>query len=521
MSLFLHEQNKKLLWQTIQSSPFFNESEINWSWFQSTLQRIATNYQYEITSKELKQINRDTIAHMFREMKQIVEKKREQMYKFHSRPTAELHIPPAPSGPRNVPPTTSTNNLETIYTRNEGKRSEEFNQSFLQKQQEYSSAFVPRKPTEIDFRVDANDTPIQNIHELLERQKLEREKDLERVKSEVSVKSVSFHVDTIDDSRPETSFLPANVPLRPQAPLAPASVQMREESELLEANGPVREQSELADASDDSRSGNRETNRGDSWKAEKLLDSDDAEVTDSIGQLISPYVSYKDLCTTDSRPETSFHHANVPLRPQAELAPAPVHTETIVKFLEQFQDKFFARFDKLLTILEHKIPCNDPSMNDVYDDPSMNDVYDDPSMNDVYDDPSMNDVYDDPSMNDVYDDPSMNDVYDDPSMNDVYDDPSMNDVYDDVSCNGLGTFEEFYDHMSHWQHIMDMSNNAGNNDDIDVSMCGCMTIDVSLVPLFVMDYSYVIHRNPWESTEHVIENIIDHVNHHHEESGCE
>ena len=34
--------------------------------------------------------------------------------------------------------------------------------------------------------------------------------------------------DTEDDSRPETSFLPANVPLRTQAPLAPAPVQMRE-----------------------------------------------------------------------------------------------------------------------------------------------------------------------------------------------------------------------------------------------------------------------------------------------------
>jgi hypothetical protein len=168
MSLYVHDQNKKLLWKTIQSSPFFMESDVNWSWFETIMQKFVNKYPYEINATELKQLNRETIAYMFKEMKEQVDKKKEMSYKYHHQaPEVRKHQH------KSIQEAFS---LEPIYTRNDTvRREEEFNSSVSKLQKEMMESLRKDVPPEVNFSMDMKDEPIQNIEQLLEQQRRERE----------------------------------------------------------------------------------------------------------------------------------------------------------------------------------------------------------------------------------------------------------------------------------------------------------------------------------------------------------
>ena len=65
MLSFSHVENKKLLWQTIQKSPLFQKTNVNWTWFQTIFHEMEQMYGYE-THKiaELVKINETVIRYM-------------------------------------------------------------------------------------------------------------------------------------------------------------------------------------------------------------------------------------------------------------------------------------------------------------------------------------------------------------------------------------------------------------------------------------------------------------------------
>ena len=69
MSMYLHETNKRLLRQTIQSSPLFYKSEVNWTWFTNIIQTLDRQYPHVFNPQDLNQINRETIVYMIQDMK--------------------------------------------------------------------------------------------------------------------------------------------------------------------------------------------------------------------------------------------------------------------------------------------------------------------------------------------------------------------------------------------------------------------------------------------------------------------
>ena len=67
--MYLHETNKRLLRQTIQSSPLFYKSEVNWTWFTNIIQTLDRQYPHVFNPQDLNQINRETIVYMIQDMK--------------------------------------------------------------------------------------------------------------------------------------------------------------------------------------------------------------------------------------------------------------------------------------------------------------------------------------------------------------------------------------------------------------------------------------------------------------------
>jgi hypothetical protein len=73
MSLYVHQENQKMLWNAINSSPIFKEFNIypkpKEIWFKEIIELFYRNIKGQITVEELKIINRDTIAYMVNQMK--------------------------------------------------------------------------------------------------------------------------------------------------------------------------------------------------------------------------------------------------------------------------------------------------------------------------------------------------------------------------------------------------------------------------------------------------------------------
>jgi hypothetical protein len=71
MSLYVHPENQKLLWTTIQTSPMFRTDTEHAEWFRSVIETFYANLQHQndLTPEQLRDVNMDTILYMVRELK--------------------------------------------------------------------------------------------------------------------------------------------------------------------------------------------------------------------------------------------------------------------------------------------------------------------------------------------------------------------------------------------------------------------------------------------------------------------
>ena len=178
MSLFIHAENQKLLWETINKSPLllqhpkFNTNPNQKSeWFREIVKQVYYSIPaYEtrnLTRDELQQYNRSAIKTMLASLNG----------------GGGVGGPPAPANYPNNPvgqparPVSILKEPVTEFSRNMVKKNE-FQEQFSNRQKEYETMFQKPLPKEINFSEDLDDGVITNMEELIQKQKRQREMEI-------------------------------------------------------------------------------------------------------------------------------------------------------------------------------------------------------------------------------------------------------------------------------------------------------------------------------------------------------
>lgn len=181
MSLFVHPENQKILWNIINGNPFIiryfenKPPQTKELWFKQSIEDFYTQVQGKhIDPNELNNLNKEALTSMI----QSVHLQNPQ-YTAHN---SSQYTPPREHAP--VPQQYSTTHepmnmmthSNTINTPGIVKDNKEdiFNKQFQMRQQEYDTMLQRKTPNEIDFREKSSDEH-KDINELLERERRERE----------------------------------------------------------------------------------------------------------------------------------------------------------------------------------------------------------------------------------------------------------------------------------------------------------------------------------------------------------
>jgi hypothetical protein len=159
MSLYIHSENQKMLWDSIHTSPLFNVCFNNEDqkifWFKNIIRIFYEKSPKKIGNKELTEMNRNTIIYMFKDIKTLYTS-------LNASNTITNSITST------IIPYTSN------YENNQGERIKTIESRLVEKQHEMDSFLNRPTPPEIDFRMVEKDEPILNIDELLQKQFQER-----------------------------------------------------------------------------------------------------------------------------------------------------------------------------------------------------------------------------------------------------------------------------------------------------------------------------------------------------------
>lgn len=157
---YVHPENQKLLWNTIQKTPIFNNlgSRQQTQWFKSVIQHFYEEYpnaKVIKTQQELQNINRATLSFMVNSLKeQFVQPKQMQ---------SQIHEPSPINS--SLPSTTGSNERMSYY-----------NDQFNNRQKEYESMNTKPLPPSNDIVSEKiSDEAITNMDELIRQQIEQRE----------------------------------------------------------------------------------------------------------------------------------------------------------------------------------------------------------------------------------------------------------------------------------------------------------------------------------------------------------
>ena len=160
MSLLVHPENQRLIWDIVNNNPFviqFFQTNVHIKkeqWFKTIMEHFYNTYQGKsIDKNELNQLNKEVLTYMI-----------QNLYTMTT---------PAPPTMQSPPPNPMQNSITTPPIP-ENNREEQYKQQFLQKQQEYSTLFDKKLPPEINFRETEKDVAISNMEELIQKQQAER-----------------------------------------------------------------------------------------------------------------------------------------------------------------------------------------------------------------------------------------------------------------------------------------------------------------------------------------------------------
>jgi len=159
MALYVTNQNQMLLWNVISKNNSINEYFLysgagkKEEWFKSVLRIFyEKNQNRNLSTKELLELNKETIAYMIRGIKQT------NTVKTKEQPLHSQFLKP--------------------YSVTENKV-EKIGNQFNEKQMEYSSMFEKKPPESIDF-AEKQDTPLSNMDDIIKKHMRERDEELKK-----------------------------------------------------------------------------------------------------------------------------------------------------------------------------------------------------------------------------------------------------------------------------------------------------------------------------------------------------
>jgi len=186
MSLYIHQENQKLIWDSIHKVPQFQSFEKTEPgnqelWFREIIQQFYESNKFKLLSiEELQQLNRDTISYMLQDLdNQMTKKETPSSYSGFSSSFNEMS--PVNQEKQMIPFSSTMPMQNTEYTRDAilEKKQEQINQQFTTRQQEYGNMLKTTPNREIDFRANMKeDEPMENIDKLIQDKMKQREYDL-------------------------------------------------------------------------------------------------------------------------------------------------------------------------------------------------------------------------------------------------------------------------------------------------------------------------------------------------------
>lgn len=160
MSLYILPENQTLIWNNIMKVSHFQNKPEKQEWFRSVIQRFYDKSDPNINIHQLRLLNKETLQYMI----QTLKTEQESSIQYHGF---------SPNNPL------ESNNMESRNFLIEQKQTK-LNNQFENRQQEYNSMLQRPQVTEIDFtEKNADDTPLENIDSLLQKQMKEREYDIQ------------------------------------------------------------------------------------------------------------------------------------------------------------------------------------------------------------------------------------------------------------------------------------------------------------------------------------------------------
>jgi hypothetical protein len=181
MSLYVHPENQKILWNSIHKTPQFQQlpTHVKEQFFKSVIQIFYEKYKHvNLNSESLRQLNKDTILIMIHKLKEM------NGSSSTGPPHTETHQHPYAASPspllnNYMTPSFSTVNPNVMVSKDseKGERRDVYSRMFQDRQKEYQ--LMNAKPTipEVNFKENVEDEPISgdSMSKLIERHLKERE----------------------------------------------------------------------------------------------------------------------------------------------------------------------------------------------------------------------------------------------------------------------------------------------------------------------------------------------------------
>lgn len=174
MSLYIHKENQKLIWESLQQIPQFHEFTRQQSgkqeeWFKEIIQQFYESNKFKLlTLRELQQLNRETVSYMINDMNQYLHPPKKNDYNsvYNSNNTINSF---------------SFDSFDSQPVTREAiqeKKQQDFQKGFLERQEEYNKMLNRTPQKDIDFSEKIQEDPIDNLEALIKKKIEEREYDI-------------------------------------------------------------------------------------------------------------------------------------------------------------------------------------------------------------------------------------------------------------------------------------------------------------------------------------------------------
>ena len=192
MSLYILQENQKLLWDTMNKTAQYQKfGQLNPNgrdaWFRDIVSQFyEANRNRVLSINELQNLNRETLGFMVKNLNEMYKGAQHptvnaEHFKGAQHPTVNAeHFNGAQHPTVNAEPPT-VNSPQSPVTREyfSEKKQGELARDFDLRQQEYNGMLKPTAIQEIDFRISTDvDGPIENMEELIRKQMEERKMDI-------------------------------------------------------------------------------------------------------------------------------------------------------------------------------------------------------------------------------------------------------------------------------------------------------------------------------------------------------